>query len=117
MKSRKAFFIKELAIAFLSAASIVLLILEVLTDPYPELINLVDIADIFIALSILADLLIELAISKSKKKYLRHNWYLFLSAIPITAYWAQVLRSLRLLRALRILRAGEHLYFEKSRLS
>ena len=117
MKSKRVFFLKEVSIALLSAASITLLILELLTDPYPELVTVVDIADIIIALIILADLLIELAFAKSKKKYLRHNWYLFLSAIPITAYWAQVLRSLRFLRALRVLRAGQHLYYEKSRLS
>ena len=108
-KQTRWFLAKELIFAFLAITSIILVILE-FTNTLNESQHrrLVEV-DFVIACVFLLDFLIELIMSKNRKKYLRHNWFLLPASIPLTYKITEALRGLRALRLIRIVRAGEHL--------
>jgi voltage-gated potassium channel len=92
----------EVILSLLAIASVALLVYELSV----ETINakwLYEL-DFFIACIFLADFVVGFYFSKSKKQYMKHNWYLLIASIPIPAELFQSLRTLRILRLLQVIR-------------
>lgn len=92
----------EVILTLLAIASVTLLVYELSL----ESINaqwLYEL-DFFIACIFLADFVIGLYVSESKKEYMKKNWHLLIASIPIPAELFQSLRALRILRLLRVIR-------------
>jgi hypothetical protein len=108
------FLFKEFSLGFLAITSIGLILYEFLGNPSAERIITIQHVDFWIAIAFLVDFTLSLIATRDKQKYIRHNWYFLLAAIPLTDALAESLRSLRVLRLIRLIRAGEHLGFEQS---
>ncbi len=89
--------------------SIVLLVYEFTAHPSERTTAYIATTDFVIASIFLVDFWYLFRASKDKHYYLKHNWYLLLSAVPILTEWFSVLRALRLVRFTRLVVAGEHL--------
>lgn len=105
----KLFLGKEIVLALLAFVSIGLVLFEFIKDPGPEVSKTLNHIDIVIACIFLSDFLLSILFTGDRRKYLKHNWYFLLAAIPISDSIAEVLRGIRLLRLFRLIRAGEHL--------
>lgn len=102
---------KEIVLAVLAIASVAIGVFEVFSRPSPDVLKLIDAADVAIALIFLADFLWMFSVAKSRKLFFRRNWYLLLACIPLYSSWAAVLRGIRILGVFRLLRAAEHLNY------
>lgn len=61
----------------------------------------------------IADFVYELRLATDKRRYVRHNWFFLLAAIPIPSNLANALRIIRLVRIIRLIRATAHLEFAR----
>lgn len=95
---------RDLIISGLAILSAVLLVLELSSEFSQDQLRFVYALDLLIALAFLSDFIYEFYTAKHRRKYLRHNWYLLLAAIPITGGTYQALRSVQLIRLMRIVR-------------
>ena len=111
---QKLFLLKEFSLGFLAVASIGLVLYEFIGNPSEARIVTIQHIDFWIAIAFLVDFTISLITTRDKQKYVRHNWYFLLAAIPLTDAIAESLRGIRALRLIRLIRAGEHLGFEQS---
>lgn len=73
----------------------------------------VEIYDIALGFIFIADFAYELHLSSDKRRYVRHNWFFLLAAIPLPSGLADILRSVRLVRVIRLARATAHLEFAR----
>lgn len=94
----------EILIVLLALASVLLLVLEVVSDLKPHQRWLVERVDLAIAVIFLVEWLWRLKNAERKAAFLRSSWWELLAAIPITSDVTRALRGLRLLRILRIIR-------------
>jgi voltage-gated potassium channel len=94
----------EILIVLLALASVLLLVLEVVSDLKPHQRWLVERVDLAIAVIFLVEWLWRLKNAERKSAFLRSSWWELLAAIPITSDVTRALRGLRLLRILRIVR-------------
>ena len=108
-KHRKIHWHKEVLLVLLALMSIVLLVYEFTAHPSERTTAYIATTDFVIASIFLVDFWYLFRASKDKRYYLKHNWYLLLSAVPILTEWFSVLRALRLVRFTRLVVAGEHL--------
>lgn len=95
---------KEIALTLLAILSVGLLVYEFSAELAAHEIKWLYRVDVAIALIFLADFLAGMYLSKNRRRYWRHNWYLLLASIPISEGIFQALRALRILRIVRILR-------------
>lgn len=72
---------------------------------------LINRFDLIVAIVFLLDFTVKFIVSRSKKLYLKRDWYLLLASIPVVDSWAEALRALRLFELFRLVRAGEHISF------
>jgi len=59
------------------------------------------------------DFVYELRLASDKRRYVRHNWFFLLAAIPVPSNLANALRIIRFLRVIRLIRATAHLEFAR----
>lgn len=105
----KWFVYKEVLLTLLAIVSVGLVVFELVKEPTIGQHRFIIRLDFVVACIFLADFCQELIVARDRAKYLRHNWYLLLAAIPLTDTATEALRGLRLLRFLRLVRAGEHI--------
>jgi Ni,Fe-hydrogenase I cytochrome b subunit len=77
-------------------ASLAILIIIEFFHPAPETIVWLDIIDITIGFVFLAEFMLRLHAARNRRRYLRRNWWLLLSTLPLTSGSAQALRLLRI---------------------
>ena len=73
----------------------------------------VEAYEVVLGCIFIADFAYELHLSTNKRRYIRHNWFFLLAAIPLPSGLADVLRSVRLVRVIRLARATAHLEFAR----
>ena len=108
-KHRRIHWHKEVLLVLLALLSIVLLVYEFTVRPSDATVAYITAIDFVIASIFLVDFWYLFRISKDKHYFLKHNWYLLFSAVPIVTEWFSALRALRLVRFTRLVVAGEHL--------
>lgn len=94
----------DILMMILAVASGVFLLLELTTNPSHEQSFWYGVADLTIASIFLTEFLINFIFSKSRKQYLKSNWWYLLAAIPVTDHMIQGLHMLNLLRFARLVR-------------
>lgn len=105
--------IKEYVLIGLVLLSFVLLAFEHFNLLSATQMQWVEAYEIALGFIFIADFAYELHLSTDKRRYLRHNWFFLLAAIPLPSGLADVLRSVRLLRIIRLARATAHLEFAR----
>lgn len=108
-KQRKILWHKESVLVVLATLSLLMLLYEEVLNPHTSLRTLFVWIDTLIAFVFLIDFIYLYNVSKNKNYFIKHNWYLLLTALPIITSWSSALRALRLVRFVRLLVAGEHL--------
>lgn len=108
-KTHKIHWHKEVLLVVLAFVSIALLVYELTKHPSEEIVTCIVATDFCIACIFLLDFWHLYKKSHDKKYFIKHNWYLLLSAMPVITGWFSALRALRLVRFLRLIVAGEHL--------
>lgn len=108
-KPHKIHWHKEVTLVVLAFISIALLVYELTQHPGEEVVSYIVAADFCIACIFLLDFWHLYKKSHDKQYFIKHNWYLLLSAMPVITGWFSALRALRLVRFLRLLVVGEHL--------
>lgn len=98
----------------LAVLSLGLLIYEVTASPSKETIDQIIKFDFVVASMFLFDFIFRLFRAKKKAKFLKQNWYLLPSSIPLTTGWVELLRPLRILGLFRLIRAEEHIRYSLS---
>lgn len=103
-------------LAYVEAMMVLLVLLSLITLLSISVLSLTPVqqtrlntADIIVSVVLLVEFFVRFALSKHKRKYLRHNWWYLLAAVPIATPVATLLRSLRLLGLVKMLRIGIHL--------
>lgn len=84
---------------------------EVLRPMSVAQLALVERLDQLIGLIFLTDFCTRLFLAASRERYLKHNWWLLLCAVPFSDPVMASVRLIRLLRLLRLARAGGHLEY------
>ena len=108
-KPHKIYWHKEIILVVLALSSVCLLAYDILGKPSDDAQAFIVVADFVIACIFLADFWFLYRRSRQKEYFMKHNWYLLLSAMPIMTSWFTPLRALRFIRFTRLLVAGEHL--------
>lgn len=73
----------------------------------------VEVYEITLGCIFIADFVYELRLAADKWRYVRHNWFFLLAAIPLPSNLADALRLIRFLRIIRLVRATAHLEFAR----
>ena len=110
-KPNKLFVAKEVILGSLGVLSVGLVLLELLGHLSEQQVDDLAHVDFAVACVFLLDFIVSLVNVKNRGKYLQHNWYFLLAAIPLTDVVTGLLRGLRVLSVLRLVRAGGHLGF------
>ena len=108
-KPHKIHWHKEVLLILLACISIGLLTYELVKRPNEDVVAYIAATDFVIACIFLLDFWHLYRKSRDKHYFVRHNWYLLLSAMPILTGWFSALRALRFVRFTRLVVAGEHL--------
>lgn len=105
--------IKEYVLIGLVLLSFVLLAFEHFSFLSTTQVRWVEVYEVTLGLIFIADFIYELRLSADKRRYIRHNWFFLLAAIPLPSGLADILRSVRLVRIIRLARATAHLEFAR----
>ncbi len=105
--------IKEYIFLGLVLVSFALLTLEHFNLLSAIQLRWVEAYEIALGFSFIADFVYELQLSSDKRRYIRHNWFFLLAAIPLPSGLADILRSVRFVRIIRLARATAHLEFAR----
>lgn len=108
-KPHKIHWHREIFLVVLALVSIGLLAYELIQKPSEEVVAYIAAADFTIACIFLLDFWHLYRKSHDKHYFIRHNWYLLLSAMPLLTGWFSALRALRFVRFTRLIVTGEHL--------
>lgn len=100
--------VKESFFALLALLSVCTVAYDYVAHPSAYTSHLILEFDLVVAYLFLADFGLSWYFSRHRHQYFRHNWYILLASIPITATWAELLRGLRLLEFVRLIRAAQH---------
>jgi len=76
-------------------------------------LRMVEWYEIGLGCLFIADFVYEWRLATDKKRYVRHNWFFLLAALPFPSNLADALRLIRLLRIIRLIRATAHLEFAR----
>ena len=99
----------EIMMALLVLLSLLTLLSINVLSLTPAQQTTLNMADIVVGAVLLVEFFVRFALSKHKGKYLRHNWWYLLAAVPIATPVTTLLRSLRLLGLVKMLHIGIHL--------
>lgn len=94
----------EALFAILAVVSILTLLIEYTFNPSEATVGAFHIVDTTIALIMLADFLAGQFFARERLVYFKHNWFNFLSSIPLSEDVFRVFRILRLVRTARVIR-------------
>ncbi len=85
-------------------AGVIMLIVQLIQTVDPVGIDLVEVLDTIICLTLLADFIYDFIYSNDKKTLLKNRWWEPLASIPIIDTTHKAILAVRLLRILRLLR-------------
>ncbi len=105
--------IKEYLLLSLVMLSFGFLLLEYLGHLNTAQLRFIEWYEIGLGCIFIADFAYELHLATDKRRYVRHNWFFLLAAIPLPSNLADALRLIRLLRIIRLARATAHLEFAR----
>jgi hypothetical protein len=105
---------KEVFMLTCVAISIGLLILEHTEQLSPLQLRYVDIFEVGVSILFLCEFLFELHFAQDRGRYMRHNWYYLLAAVPIPAQTFEALHGIRALRLLKLFKAFSHMRYERN---
>lgn len=88
----------------LALVSVGLLVLELTSNLSSETLATIRMIDLGVALVFGLEFLIRLSESKTKKSFMKQNWWQILASIPVTSTGTQALRGLMLIRVARVAR-------------
>jgi hypothetical protein len=98
----------ELAMTSLVAVSLVFLGIDIFGHPTHVQSFWIEHIDLTIACIFLTEFMVRLIRAPKPLRFLTHNWYLLVAAIPISVPGTQVFRLLRLERVVRVVRIATH---------
>ncbi len=111
-KLRRFLLIKEVVMYVLVALSFAFLALEHFERLSHEQLLAVETFDVMVGVIFLAEFIFEWHFARDRSRYVRHNWFYLLAAVPIPTTSFEVLRGVRLLRLLKLLKIFTHLRYE-----
>jgi voltage-gated potassium channel len=85
-------------------AGVILLLVQLVQFEDPVGIDLVEVLDTLVCMTLLADFIYDLAYSKNRKELLKSRWWEPLASIPMIDAAQKAVLGVRLLRILRLLR-------------
>jgi voltage-gated potassium channel len=85
-------------------AGVILLLVQLVQFEDPVGIDLVEVLDTLVCMTLLADFIYDLAYSKNRKELLKSRWWEPLASIPMIDAAQKAVLAVRLLRILRLLR-------------
>lgn len=106
---RSELFVVEIIMAALVVLSLFTLLFSYIMSPTPEQLSTLLLADTIIGGLLLVEFFGRFLLARHKRRYLQHNWWYLLAAIPVATPLATLLRALRLLGFVKMIKIGIHL--------
>ncbi len=103
MKTNSLRIINDSLLIGLALVSVGLLVFEITADLTPETLSLIRVIDLGTAFVFGLEFFVRLYQARTRKHFLKNNWWHILAALPVTASGTQALRGLMLIRLYRIM--------------
>ncbi|QQS20085.1 ion transporter [Candidatus Saccharibacteria bacterium] len=111
-KLRRFLLIKEIIMYGLVGLSFVFLALEHFEQLNHEQLIVIEFFEVGVALIFLAEFVFEWYFARDRARYLRHNWFYLIAAVPVPTTSFEILRGVRLLRLFKLLKIFAHMRYE-----
>lgn len=111
-KLRLILLLKEVVMVSIALVTLGLAIWEHAVGLSDSQIMYVDIVELVASGLFLAEFTAEWFFARDRGRYIRHNWFFLLAAVPITSMSFELLKAVRLLRLLRYLKIFAELRYE-----
>ena len=79
-----------------------------------EQLLMVELFDVVVGLVFLSEFVFEWYFARDRAKYVRHNWFYLVAAVPVPTTSFEILRGIRLLRLLKLLKIFAHMRYERN---
>ncbi len=111
-KLQKFLLVKEAVMYTLVGVSFGFLGLEHFGQLSHEQLMMVELFDVLVGIVFLSEFMFEWYFARNRAKYVRHNWFYLIAAVPVPTTSFEILRGIRLLRLLKLFKIFAHMRYE-----